>query len=269
MKTGFLDSLSQIGLNAGLKVLLGLVLLFVGLKLSKWIVKLVKKGKGFNKIDKSVQGFLLSFIKIVLYALVIASAAMCMGVPGTAFLTIFTSAGVAIGLALQGALSNFAGGLMILLFHPYKVGDFIESDGAVGTVTNITVIYTMLTTPDNKVITVPNGKLTNANITNYSQEATRRVDIDVQAAYGADIELVKNTLLEIASGQEKILKDPAPTIRLKEAGASALVYTYRVWVKGADYWDVYFDSMEKIKKTFDEKGIEIPYTKVDVNIVQK
>ena len=194
---------------------------------------------------------------------------MCCGVPSTAFLTIFTSAGVAIGLALQGGLSNFAGGLMILFFRPFKVGDYIESEGASGTITEITVIYTIVTTPDNRVITIPNGKLTNANIINYSSKKQRRVEIIVSASYDSDTEFVKQTLLEVAAGTKGVLDDPAPVARLKEMSASSIDFVYRVWCKTPDYWDVYFDSMERIKKTFDEKGIEIPYKKVDVNIIKE
>lgn len=265
----FLRTLQEVGTNAGLKILLALVILFVGIKLSKWLIKLLQKGKAFNKIEKGARSFITSFIRIALYALVIATAAMCCGVPSTAFLTIFTSAGVAIGLALQGGLSNFAGGLMILFFRPFKVGDFIESDGASGTITEITVIYTIVTTPDNRVITIPNGKLTNANITNYSSKKQRRVEIIVSASYDSDTEFVKQTLLEVAAGTKGVLDDPAPVARLKEMSASSIDFVYRVWCKTPDYWDVYFDSMERIKKTFDEKGIEIPYKKVDVNIIKE
>lgn len=262
----FIGFFQQLMTNIGLKILFGLIILIVGLKLSKWLVKLLEKTKGYGKLDKGIQGFLSSFLKIALYALFVSTAAICFGVPGTAFVTVFTSAGVAIGLALQGALSNFAGGLMILIFHPFKVGDFVECEGAKGTVSDITVIYTRIKTNDNTVVTVPNGKITNANITNFTKERRRRVDLSIPASYSADVELVKKTLLEVADSHEKILKDPAPVVRLMEMGTSSLNYVYRVWCKNADYWDVYFDSMEAIKKAFDEKGIEIPYTKLDVNI---
>ena len=257
--------LQEVGTNVGLKILLALVILFVGIKLSKWLIRIVQKGKAFGKLDKGAQSFISGFIRIALYALVFATAAMCCGVPSTAFLTIFTSAGVAIGLALQGGLSNFVGGLMILFFRPFKVGDYIESDGAAGTITEITVIYTIVTTPDNKVVTIPNGKLTNANIINYSKKKQRRVEIIVSASYDSDLEFVKKTLLEVAATTKGVLDDPAPVARLKEMSASSIDFTYRVWCKTSDYWDVYFDSMENIKKTFDEKGIEIPFKQVVVH----
>lgn len=264
----FIEFLKQLMTNVGLKIVLGIIILIVGYKITKWLVKLLEKTRGFNKLDKGIQGFLSSFIKIALYALIVSTAAICFGVPGTAFITVFTSAGVAIGLALQGALSNFAGGLMILIFHPFKVGDFVECEGAKGTVSDITVIYTKVKTIDNTVVTVPNGKITNANIINFSKERKRRVDLTIPASYTADVELVKKTLLEVADSLEKVLKDPAPVVRLFEMSSSSLNYVYRVWCKNADYWDVYFDSMEAIKKAFDEKGIEIPYSKLDVKIMK-
>lgn len=259
--------LGQIGTDVILNIVLGLIILIVGLKLTKLLIKWIGKGKAFEHMDKNVRGFVISFTKIILYALVISSAAMCWGVPATSFLTMFASAGVAIGLALQGALSNFAGGLMILFFKPFSVGDYIENGAVSGTVTSITVIYTILTTPDNKVITIPNGTLTNSNVINYSTQATRRIEITVSAGYSDDVERVKALLLEIANGHEKVLKDPAPEARLKEFGASALIYTFKMWVNSPDYWTVYFDLMETIKKAFDENGIEIPFNKIDIKMI--
>ncbi len=263
---GILEYLKQLGTDVGLKILFGLVVLFVGMKLAKWVVKLVSKGKAFSKLEVSVQSFLLSFIKIILYALVIASAAIIWGIPTTSFLTIFTSAGVAVGLALQGALSNFAGGLMILIFKPFKVGDFIENGAVMGTVKDITIIYTILHTVDNKVVTIPNGTLTNSNVINYSTLPSRRVDIKFSAGYHDDIEKVKRVLMSVAEAHEKVLKDPAPFVRLTAQGSSSLDYTFRVWCAGADYWDVYFDMMERVKMAFDENGISIPFQQVDVHM---
>lgn len=263
---GVLEYLKQLGTDIGLKIIFGLIVLFVGFKLAKWVVKLVSKGRAFGKLEPSVQSFLLSFIKIILYALVIASAAIIWGIPTTSFLTIFTSAGVAVGLALQGALSNFAGGLMILIFKPFKVGDFIENGSAMGVVKEITIIYTIITTVDNKVITIPNGTLTNSNVTNYSAQPLRRVDIKFSTGYGDDIEKVKRVLMEVALNHEKILKDPAPFIRLVAQAASSLDYTFRVWCNGTDYWEVYFDMMERVKEAFDANGISIPFQQIDVHL---
>ena len=261
-----IEYLKQLGTDVGLKIIFGILVLFIGFKIARWVVKMVSKGKAFTKLDKSVQSFLLSFIKIILYSLVVASVAIIWGIPTTSFMTVFTSAGVAIGLALQGALSNFAGGLMILIFKPFKIGDFIENGAVMGTVKDITIIYTILYTVDNKVITIPNGTLTNSNVINYSALPPRRVDIKFSAGYHDDIDKVKSVLMSVAEAHEKVLKDPAPFIRLTAQAASSLDYTFRVWVNGADYWEVYFDMMERVKKAFDENGICIPFQQVDVHM---
>ncbi len=265
----FFTYLKTKGTDVALNLLLGLVILIIGLKIAKLIVKALSKGKAFQKMDKGAQSFLMSFVKVVLYAVVISSAAIVWGVPSTTFVTLFTSAGVAIGLALQGSLSNLAGGLMILVFHPFKVGDYIEGSGCAGTVTDITVIYTILTTPDNRVITIPNGSLTNANITNFSKLDIRRVDLTPTASYEAGIDEVRDVLLNVAKSHKLVLQDPEPFVKLSKNNDSSLEYTFRVWCKNADYWTVYFDCIENIKKAFDEKGIEIPYNKLDVNIISK
>lgn len=262
------NQLTNIGTKAGASILLGFVVLIIGLFISKKIVKGLKKSRGINKLDEGVKSFILSAVKAILYALVISSSAIIWGVPSTAFISLFTTFGVAIGLALQGALGNFAGGLMILLFRPFRVGDYIEGAGSSGTVKEITIIYTILVTPDNRVVTIPNGSLTNSNVVNYSALDTRRVDLTISASYKSDTKKVIEVLNEVAASNEKVLKDPAPMIRMVKHNTSSLDYVYRVWVKTADYWDVYFDSTEAIKEAFDKNGIEIPYQKVDVNIIK-
>ncbi|MCQ2524826.1 MAG: mechanosensitive ion channel [Lachnospiraceae bacterium] len=264
----FINQLTNLGTQAGASIALGLLILIVGLFISKKLVKGLGKGRVLKKLDVGVKSFILSALKAILYALVLSSTAIVWGVPSTVFISLFTTFGVAIGLALQGALGNFAGGLMILIFKPFKVGDYIEGASNSGTVKEITVIYTILETPDNRVVTIPNGSLTNANIINYSALDTRRVDLVVNASYTCDCEKVKKVLNEVAKANEKILKDPAPIIRMLNHGSSSIEYVFRVWTKTADYWDVYFDSNEAIKKAFDENGIEIPYQKIDVNIVK-
>lgn len=261
----FIDYVVQLGTDVGLKIIFGLIVLFVGLKIVKVIVKMVAKGKAFQKLDSTVQSFIKSLIKILLYAAVIASACMIWGIPATSFLTIFASAGLAIGMALQGALSNLAGGIMILIFKPFRVGDYIENGGLAGTVKDITIIYTILLTVDNKVITIPNGNLTNSNVINYSSEPLRRVDITLSAAYTDDMDKVEKVLMDVAGNNEKVLKNPAPFARLVTQNSSSLDYTFRVWCKSADYWDVYFDMMEQARAAFDKNGITIPFQQVDVH----
>ena len=265
----FIQFITQLGTTVGLNLLWGLLILIVGLKLANWIVKFVASRKSILKIDPGVQSFIRSFLKVVLYAAVIASACITWGIPSASFMTIFASAGVAIGLALQGTLSNFAGGLMILFFKPFKVGDYIESGAVAGVVQDITIIYTIIVTVDNKTITVPNGSLTNSSITNYSAKTTRRVDLTISAGYDDDIDKVKNVLLQVANAHEKVLRDPAPFVRLKDHSSSSLDYTFRVWCQSADYWEVYFDMEENIKKAFDRENITIPYKHVDITMLSK
>lgn len=261
-----LDYLIQLATSWGIKLLEALVLLVVGLKLVKWLKKWLKESPKLDKLDSGLRSFLVSFSTIILYALLIIVIASILGIPATSFITILASCGVAVGLALQGSLSNFAGGLMILFFKPFKVGDFIEASGETGIVQEITVVYTVLLTLDNKRVTIPNGGLTNSVIKNYSSEELRRVDLTFNVAYGSDVEQVKELIGKLAAAHPLALKDPAPFVRLSAHGDSALTFTTRVWCKNADYWDVYFDLTEGVKKAFDEKGIQIPYPQMDVHV---
>jgi len=264
--SAILNNLINLAQSVGLKLLAGILVLIVGLKLVKWIVKRLEKSRGFSKLEGAAKSFLISLIKIVLNALVLVTAMSIFGIPMTSFVTIIATAGAAIGLALQGSLSNFAGGLMLLIFKPFRVGDFIESNGASGTVTDISIIYTTMLTPDNKKVTLPNGNLTNSVVVNYSSEETRRVDLSFSVAYDTDIEKVKDILLKAAKGHSLVLSDPEPFSRLSQQGDSALVFVLRVWTKNSDYWQVNFDLNEQIKKTFDEQGIVVPYPQIDVHI---
>ena len=246
-----------------------MIVLVVGLALIKKVKKWMKASPKLNKIDSSVRSFTLSLTNIALYVLLAVAIALILGVSVASFMTLLASAGVAIGLALQGALGNFAGGLMILLFKPFKVGDYIEAGSESGTVKDITVVYTVLQTPDNKQITVPNGTLTNSNITNYSTEPVRRVDLTFSTAYDCDIEVTKELILKVAFAHPLVLTEPAePFARLQTQGDSALVYVLRVWCKSEDYWTVYYDLNETVKKTFDENGIAIPFPQMDVHVRQ-
>jgi len=253
----------------GIKLLGAIVVLLVGVKCISWTSKLIKSSHKLDMLDVSLRSFLASFVKILLYIVLVITIAMILGVPATSFITILASCGVAIGLALQGSLSNFAGGLMILFFKPFKVGDYIEAGGESGTVSEISVVYTVLLTPDNKRITVPNGTLTNSTITNYSAEATRRVDLQFNVAYDSSDEQVKTIIQEIISSHPLALKDPAPFVRMSAHSDSALTYTARIWCKNADYWTVHFDVLEAVKASFDKNGITIPFPQMDVHINNK
>lgn len=263
----FLKTLTELGTTYGLKIIYGLVILFVGMKLCKFAASKIEKSKAFKKLDDGVETFVISSFKIVFAIALISSVAFLWGIPTTAFVTLFTSAGVAIGLAVQGALGNFAGGLMILIFKPFKVGDYIECASGSGTVKKITVIYTFLLTPDNKVVTIPNGTLTNATVTNFSKKPERRVDLVISAGYDDDIDKVESILLEVANGCDKVLKNPAPLARLASHAESSLQYNFRVWCKSADYWDVYYYCTEEVRKAFQKNGISIPYKQIDIHNV--
>ena len=261
-----LDSLIELATSWGLKLLGALVVLVVGLRLIGWLKKWLQTSPKLDKLDSGLRSFLISFSGIVLYAVLFITIAMVLGVPATSFITILASCGVAIGLALQGSLSNFAGGLMILFFRPFKVGDFIEASGESGTVTEITVVYTVLTTPDNKRVTIPNGALTNSVIENYSAEPLRRVDLTFSTGYDCDIEQVKAVIGKLVAEHPAALSEPEPFVRLSAHGDSALTYTVRIWTKSEDYWTVYFDMTEGVKKAFDQNGISIPYPQMDVHV---
>lgn len=261
-----LNYLLQLVTSFGIKLLVAIVLFFVGAKLIKKFKKFIKTSPKLEKLDVSLRSFLGNFSGIALYVLLVITVAMILGVPTTSFLTVLASLGVAIGLAVQGAFSNFAGGIMILLFRPFKVGDFIEAAGETGTVVDISVVYTVVLTLDNKRVTIPNGSLTNSVIKNYSAEPLRRVDMTFNASYKNDVDEVKEIITVVVKSHSKVLKDPAPFIRLTKHGENGLEYTVRAWCNNADYWDVYMDVMENVKKAFDYKGIEIPYNQLDVHI---
>lgn len=259
-------SLAQLGTSFGMKLIGAILILVIGLKVSKWVVKLWTKSKGYQKIDTTVAHFFANAIKAVLYTVVIMSAVITIGVPAASLITILGSAGVAIGLALQGSLSNLAGSIMIMIFRPFKIGDYIEGNGVAGTVEDITMFYTIIKTPDNKVVTAPNGALSNGNIVNYSKKDIRRVDITVSAAYGSDINTVKAILMKLAFENELVLKDPTPFVALKEHGKNSIDFVLRVWVNSDDYWTVNFGLLEDIYNKFAEEEIEIPLPKLDIHV---
>ena len=252
--------------SVGMKLLVAVLIFVVGFFIIKGIVKFVKKSPKLEKMDTGVRSFTASFLSIALYIVLFVTIAAVVGIPIASLLTVLASCGVAIGLALQGALSNFAGGILILLFKPFKVGDYIEASGGEGVVQEITVVYTVILTVDNKRVTIPNGALTNAVIKNYSAEETRRVDLTFNTATGCDIEKTRQVILDVIALHPLALKDPAPFVRLSAHKESSLEFTTRIWVKSADYWTVYFDMKEAIEVAFAKNGIETPYPQLDVNV---
>ena len=263
-----IKNLSNKSVDFVLKILGALLILLIGFKIINVIEKKLKKTNKFSKIDGSVKTFLISFATLSLKVLIVVVVLSIVGVPMASLVTVIGSCAVAIGLALQGGLSNIAGGLMILLFKPFKVGDYILTNGMEGTVKAITIFYTTITTVDNKIVQLPNGGLSNSNITNFSANPKRRVDIDLSVSYNSDIEKVKKVVNSVVSKEELILKEEPVFIRLKTHADSALIFTLRVWVKTEDYWTVYFNLMEQIKKEFDKNNIEIPYNQLDIHMIK-
>ncbi len=243
-----------------------LIVFFIGFKIVNFITKKIKNGKIFKNLDRSAASFIGSFISIFLKIVVVVSVVAILGVPMSSVIALIASAGVAIGLAVQGALSNLVGGLMILLFRPFRVGDYIEAEGEKGNVREISVFYTIVVTFDNRVITIPNGTLTNSVIINYSAEKIRRVDIQMSADYDSDIDDVKQTMLDVAFSCEKGLSDPAPAVVMNECADSGINYTLRVWCETPDYWEVREQLLIGVRNAFKNANIEIPYPQMDVRI---
>lgn len=263
------------GANTGIKIIISLLVLFISFKIINAIAKKIEKAgekktleneKHLVKTDKTVMKTLAYIFKLVLKIVVAICLIGYLGIDTSGLTALIASFGVCIGLAVNGALSNLAGGVLIILTRPFRVDDYIEAQGYAGTVSDIHITNTKLITPDNKVIYIPNGPLANGNILNYSEKDTRRVDFSFSIAYGADHEKAKAILKEICDNHELVLKDPAPFIRVGEHAASSINITTRVWTKSADYWTVHFDILEKVKIEFDNNGIEIPFDQLDVHI---
>lgn len=251
-----------------LRILGALLVLTVGTKIAKYIARRYENSRGAAKLNKTVRTFLKHIIAISLYIVVGVAALVILGFELSVFSAAIASAGVTIGLALQGGLSNIAGGVMVVAFKPFELGDFVESEGVNGTVTDIGIFYTTLTTPDNKKVVVPNGKISNAVVTNYSANDTRRIDFDFSISYNADIDSAKKILMACAKAEERIFSDPEPRVMIISHGDSAIGIRLRVWVKNSEYWDVNFAILEQVKKMFDQFGIEIPYQQLDVHIAK-
>lgn len=265
----FLDNLLEQTAPFCIKLVFALIVLIGGLVLTRLLVKLLKKSHGINRLEKSALGFIISFTKISLNVLVIISAAMILGFPAASVVTVLASAGMAIGLAMQGALSNLAGGIMLVIFKPFKVGDYIKTNGNEGTVTDISVFYTTLTMLDNRCVTLPNGTLTNSVIENRTANDMRRIDLTFSVAYSSDIDKVRAVLLDAAKNDEKVLAEPEPIAVLEQQNKSSVDFTLRAWCKTDDYLDTYYRLNEQVKLDFDENKIEIPFEQLDVHIDNK
>ncbi len=248
------------------KVILAIITLLIGL----WVIRLIglfaEKRMEKKEVEATLKHFLSNLLKIGLKILLIISVISMLGVQMTSFVAVIAAAGLAIGLALQGSLSNFAGGVLIMLFKPFKVGDVIDAQGHLGKVSEIQIFNTILKTPDNKTVIIPNGALSNGSIVNLSTEPKRRVDMTFGISYQDDIKKAKKVLNDIVSKDKRILKDPKPQIVLKELGDSSVNFAVRVWCKSEDYWDVKFDTNEATKLAFDKNKISIPFPQMDVHL---
>lgn len=264
----YTDMAIQMIMEYGPKLLLAIVVLIIGL----WIIKNVTKrlGKMFEKrnVDASLRPFLSSLIGVILKALLLISVMSMVGIAMTSFVAILAAAGLAVGMALSGTLQNFAGGVMILLFKPFKVGDFVEAQGHGGVVKEIQIFHTIMETPDGRTIILPNAPVSNGALVNKSTRPERRADLSVGIGYGDDIDKARSVILAVIKKDARILKDPGTDIFIAELGDSSVNFVIRMWVKSADYWGVLFDTREAVKKAFDKEGVSIPFPQRDVHMIK-
>jgi small conductance mechanosensitive channel len=266
MVNDFIAKALNAGIDLGGRILAALIIFIIGKILINWANRLFATMLQKRKVDASIQSFLKSIVNITLLVMLFLAVIGKLGIELTSFAALLASVGVAVGMALSGNLSNFAGGVIILVFRPYKVGDYIEaSTGASGTVTDIQIFHTVLTTPDNKVIFAPNGAMSGAVVTNYNRKETRRLQFIYGVEYGTDFELAKSTLLDIINKDSRILQDPAPFVELSALADSSVNITVRVWVNASDYWGVNFDMNKNVYATFNEKGISFPFPQLTVH----
>jgi small conductance mechanosensitive channel len=252
----------------GASLVTALVILVLGRIVVGIIIGIVRRLMRRANVDETLTGFVANITRFALMLFVVLAALNELGVQTTSFIAVIGAAGLAVGLALQGSLGNFASGVMLVLFKPFKKGDYVEAGGTSGSVEEISIFHTVLRTPDNKRVIVPNGGITGGNITNYSAHETRRVDLVFGIGYSDDIDQARAVITEILSADDRVLKDPAPTVALLELADSSVNFAVRPWVKTSDYWAVLFDVNEKVKKTFDARGIGIPFPQRDVHLYQ-
>lgn len=250
----------------GLQIVAALLIFLIGRWLAGVLSRLVEKGLLKSKVDKTVAKFAKHLTHIGLLVFVVIAALARLGVETTQFAVALGAAGLAIGLALQGSLANFASGFLMIIFRPFKVGDFIEAAGVKGTVKEIQIFNTIIDTPDNVRIIIPNGQVTGGNIMNYTANSTRRVDLVVGVSYEDDLKKAKEVIERVLAGDNRVLKDPAATVAVSELGDSSVNFVVRPWVKVTDYWNAYFDITGKVKVALDKDGISIPYPQRDVHI---
>lgn len=245
-----------------------IVILLIARKLIKWVTRLIRKGTERAGLERGVVSFLTSLSSIIFYAIVVIIIASIVGIPTASLIAVLSSIGVAVSLAMQGSLSNFAGGVLILVMKPFIVGDYIAASGYEGTVIEIDICYTRIKTVDNRIVVLPNGSLANSNLSNWSKEAERMVDTPVPVAYETDIEALRKVLFEMADREELVLKTREKKLHVMNFGDSSINLSFRVWVKTKDYWPVRFGMPERVKKTMEEHGFTIPFNQLDVHMIE-
>lgn len=260
------STLQQTGVDFALRLITAVVIFYVGRMVANILTGTLRRMMQKNEVDKTLETFICNLTRIALLAFVVIAAISALGVETTSVIAVLGAAGLAVGLAMQGSLSNFAAGVLIVLFRPYRVGDYIEAAGIGGTVESVQILTTVMRTPDNKRIIVPNSQIMNSAITNYSVNDTRRIDLVVGVGYGDDLDKVRATLEDLVENEERILRDPAWVIAVGELADSSVNFYVRPWVKTEDYWSVRFDLTEAIKKRFDDVGIQIPFPQHDVHL---
>lgn len=262
----YYDQAIELVIDRGPDILLAILVLVVGLRIIKMVVKVMNKGFEARNIDNTLRPFISNLINWVLKVLLIVTVAGMIGIEDTSFVAIIGAAGLAIGFALQGTLANFAGGVLILIFKPFKAGDLIEAQGHLGVVEEIEIFVTKILTPDNRLVIIPNGALSNGSLKNLTAKDKVRVDLTIGIAYDEDVKLARTKLLEVMNNHAKVIQDPAPFVGVAELADSAINLAIRPWCNPADYWDVYFDILEGSKDALDAAGITIPFPQRDVHL---
>jgi small conductance mechanosensitive channel len=252
----------------GLRVIAAIVIFIVGRWVAMGVANLIKRIMIKGKLDETLVSFVKHLSYIAMLAFVVIAALNQLGIQTASFIAVLGAAGLAVGLALQGSLGNFASGVLMIIFKPFKVGDFIEGGGVAGIVEKIEIFTTQLKTPDNKTVIIPNAKLTGDNITNFTVKGTRRVDFVFGIGYGDDIDKARGIIKQIIDQDERVMKEPEPVIVVSELGDSSVNFTVRAWTSVDDYWSFYFDTIENVKKQFDAQGVSIPFPQRDVHIYE-
>ncbi|CDT32667.1 Small-conductance mechanosensitive channel [Vibrio coralliirubri] len=262
----WLTNNSDLFIQYGVNIISALIILFIGNLIVKAVANSVSKVLQKKKMDRAVVEFIHGLVRYLLFVIVLIAALGRLGVQTASVVAVIGAAGLAVGLALQGSLSNFAAGVLIVAFRPFKSGDYVEIGGVAGSVDSIQIFQTVLTTPDNKMVVVPNGSVIGSPITNYSRHNTRRIDLMIGVSYNADLQKTKALLTKICESDERVLKEPGVQVGVHTLADSSVNFVVRPWVNTAEYWDVYFDLMQAIKEGLDNEGIEIPFPQMDVHM---